>query len=169
SRTTGHDDALQLQLWNTDQNAAAGIIALAINNGQISFARLGDMPGHQNGAYDLGKLLAHPMPLAEGVPQAKQLVEGELTKAGLYPKEAAAMCNNWEHSYFATNGLRLLYILPRQRTDELIPIEIQPKPTEMARVMVGRVELLTPDREAALLKAVEDLGNPRRQGLGKAY
>jgi hypothetical protein len=98
------------------------------------------------------------MPLAEGVVQVKQAVARTLVEAGLYEKEAQAMVNTWEHSYFRTEGLRLLYILPRSEVDAIIPIRIQPTPEQLVRVMVGRVEVLTPEREQQIERFISQLG-----------
>src|SRR5262249_34392189 len=76
---------------------------------------------------------------------------------GLYPKEAQAMVNTWEKSYFHTDGLRLLYVLPRTVVDEVIPLRIEPTPTQTVRVMAGRVEVLTPAKERRLEQAVANL------------
>ncbi len=168
-KAQGHDDALTLEIFNQEQQPIVGAIALQVANGQIRFARLNELTKLAWSTHDLGKSFSEAKPLAEGVPLAKAAVEAELVKAGLYPKEAAAMCNNWEKSYFATPGTRLLHIVPRTSTDAMIPIDISPKPTEMVRVMVGRTELLTPDREAALLKCLEQLADPKTQAEGEAF
>jgi hypothetical protein len=80
-----------------------------------------------------------------------------LVKAGLFPKEAQAMVNTWETSYFRTPGLRLLYILPRPIVDDVIPIQIKPAPEQLVRVMVGRVEVLTPETERRIENALANL------------
>src|SRR5262249_57791156 len=118
-----------------------------------------DLPGH--GTLTASATLSSPvLPLEDGVPQVKQAVAAALVKAGLYPKEARAMVNTWEKSYFRTEGLRLLYVLPPATVDEVIPIQIKPAPEQLVRVMVGRVEVLTPGAERRIEKAVADLGAP---------
>ena len=62
---------------------------------------------------------------------------------GLYPKEAEAMVDTWSDSWFE-EGARLLYIVPRQAVDEIVPLTIAPAPSDVARVFVGRMELVTP-------------------------
>ena len=80
------------------------------------------------------------------------------------------MVNNWEHSYFATPGLRVLSIAPRRLVDATIPITVEPKPTELARVMVGRLEVLTPQTERLITGAVAGLGatDPARRAAADA-
>jgi hypothetical protein len=72
-----------------------------------------------------------------------------LTAAGLYEKEARAMVKTWEAAWSGEEGTRLLYLVPRSRTDELLPLTIEPKPTAMVRVLVGRHDFLTPEEEAS--------------------
>jgi hypothetical protein len=66
-----------------------------------------------------------------------------LTEFGLHRKEAAAMVETWRDSWFEP-GSRLFYIMPRKRVDELLPLRIAPEPSAIARVFVGRMELLAP-------------------------
>jgi hypothetical protein len=75
-----------------------------------------------------------------------------LVAEGLYEKEARAMVKTWESSWFGEEGTgtRLLYILPRRVTDTLLPLRISPTPDETVRVLVGRIDVLTPEREAKL-------------------
>jgi hypothetical protein len=73
-----------------------------------------------------------------------------LRKSGLYQREAAAMVNTWKDSWFAEDGLRVLYILPRHWTDQTLPMTINPAPGELVRVMVGRAEILLPSVEHSL-------------------
>lgn len=71
-----------------------------------------------------------------------------LTSAGLYEKEAQAMVKTWDSAWFGESGTRLLYLVPKARMEELLPLTINPKPTETSRVLVGRHDFLTPEQEA---------------------
>ena len=73
-----------------------------------------------------------------------------LVSAGLFQREAVAMVNTWRDSWFAEDGLRVLYLLPRAWTDATLPLEIDPKPQGLVRVMVGRAEVITPELENRL-------------------
>lgn len=75
-----------------------------------------------------------------------------LVKEGLYPREAAAMVNTWQSSWFAEDGTRILYVLPRAWTDRTLPMAVNPAPRELTRVMVGRTEVLTPGLEQNLTR-----------------
>jgi hypothetical protein len=83
-------------------------------------------------------------------------VKDALIEAGLYEKEATAMVNTWRSSWFGEAGTRLLYILPRSVTDAVLPLTISPQPQQTVRVLVGRMEIMTPEHElrvAALVKS----------------
>lgn len=60
------------------------------------------------------------------------------------------MVATWQDQWFAEEGTRVLYLLPRSWTDRTLPLEISPQPDSIVRVMVGRAELLAPSRQRAL-------------------
>lgn len=73
-----------------------------------------------------------------------------LEQAGLTLAEAQALVATWQESYFARDGLRVFWIVPRTFTDSILPIAISPRPEKLERVLVGRSEVLTPAFEAEL-------------------
>jgi hypothetical protein len=83
----------------------------------------------------------------------RSYLEQELVEMGLYPKEAHAMVETWRDSWFE-EGLRVFYILPRAKVDTLLPISIQPAPSQLARVFVGRIELLSPQMKQDITTAL---------------
>jgi hypothetical protein len=89
-----------------------------------------------------GKRIAAPE-LTGTVDDLREKLTGLLVEAGLYPKEARAMFETWRDSWFE-EGMRLLYLVPRDRVDEILPLHVTPKPEAIERVFVGRVELLSP-------------------------
>jgi hypothetical protein len=72
---------------------------------------------------------------------------------GLYPDEAAAMLDTWRDSWFEA-GTRLIYIVPRAEIDAVLPLQIEPAPSDIARVFVGRMELVTPAVEQTVTNAL---------------
>jgi hypothetical protein len=62
-------------------------------------------------------------PLAAVRQKLATAMEAALTRAGLYPREAAAMVKTWDDAWFAEPGLRVLYVLPRAWTDRVLPLE----------------------------------------------
>jgi hypothetical protein len=79
-----------------------------------------------------------------------------LVVEGLYRKEAKAMIRTWTDSYFEQEGTRVLYLLPQETTDELLPLSVSPKPVETRRVIVARVEVLTPEQIGAFVAELSD-------------
>ena len=53
------------------------------------------------------------------------------------------MIETWRDSWFE-EGTRLFYIVPRRAIDAILPLDIQPTPSQIARVFVGRMEVITP-------------------------
>ncbi len=76
-----------------------------------------------------------------------------LTAAGLFPKEAAAMLETWRDSWFE-EGTRVFYIVPTRAVDAILPLEVRPAPSRVARVFVGRMEIITPATESAVQHAL---------------
>jgi hypothetical protein len=70
-------------------------------------------------------------------------LEKMLLANGLYPEEASAMIETWRDSWFE-EGTRLFYIVPRPAIETILPLRIDPTPAGIARVFVGRMELVTP-------------------------
>ncbi len=70
-------------------------------------------------------------------------LERILIEQGLYQREARAMIETWRDSWFE-EGTRLFYIVPRRAIDAILPLDIQPAPSQIARVFVGRMEVITP-------------------------
>ena len=77
-----------------------------------------------------------------------------LVAQGLYEKEARAMVDTWKHQWFAEEGSRVFYLLPRAWTDRVLPLEVAPRPDRVVRVMVGRAELIMPSIERGLKQEI---------------
>jgi hypothetical protein len=172
-RTVGAGNDVRLMLQNQSSEPIQGLFVIRVDKDTIEFAALPALAASGRWEGSLSSLLyARTSRCARVGPvsQVKEAVASALIQAGLYPKEAQAMVNTWEKSYFRTEGLRMLYVLPRRLVDDIIPIQIQPAPQQLQRVMVGRSELLTPDMERRLEKAVADLtvSNPSIRLAGAA-
>jgi hypothetical protein len=90
-----------------------------------------------------------------------------LQAEGLYRREADAMVKTWRASWFEEDGLRVFYVLPRQWTDDTLPLTLEPKPRELVRVMIGRAEIIPPSADWELLKQIVRYSQsdaPGRQG-----
>jgi hypothetical protein len=82
-----------------------------------------------------------------------------LISDGLFDKEARAMVKSWKSSWFGEPGTRVLYSLPQGDTDVLLPLHVTPAPKEMVRVMIGRLETLTPEQERGVESLISKLGD----------
>lgn len=85
-----------------------------------------------------------------------------LTHEGLYDKEARAMVATWRSDWFGDDGTRILYLVPQRRTEALLPLRIAPKPSELRRVLVGRHDVLTPEKEDEITQLVKKLDAPSK-------
>jgi hypothetical protein len=72
------------------------------------------------------------------------------------------MIKTWRSSWFE-EGLRVFYILPRRTTDQILPVTIEPRPSELVRVLVGRAELITPQMEKSVQQQLSLLRDPSPQ------
>lgn len=84
--------------------------------------------------------------------RAEAAFQNALVAAGLTVDEAKALRATWQESYFDHPGLRVFWLVPRALTDAVLPIAIEPEPTRLERVLVGRTEVLTPTFEAELAR-----------------
>jgi hypothetical protein len=117
--------------------------------------------------------------LGGSVDSLRTALEDELMEMGLYRKEAHAMIQTWQDSWFE-DGLRVLYIVPRSKVDAVLPIAIHPAAKQLARVFVGRVELLSPSMrneisaalsagDAAILKKYDRFLNAFMQMMSNGH
>jgi len=85
----------------------------------------------------------------DNIARLRDGMNNALVAAGLFADEAQALLNTWQISYFKSPGLRFFYICPRVDVDNALPLEIS-VPSEITRVMVGRIEIVTPGQRALL-------------------
>jgi hypothetical protein len=96
----------------------------------------------------------------DGVADLGRHMHRSLTTAGLFEDEAKALLDTWELSYFKSPGLRAFFLVPPDWTNHYLPLKLSIE-AEIKRVMVGRVELVTPElraraRECAALSSQRD-------------
>ncbi len=125
-----------------------GLVLVSVHDGKVGFKKVDSI--------DAGGQTTTTLPQADGGPaELADVMVNELTAAGLYEKEAKAMVKTWEGAWFGEEGTRLVYLVPRSRTDELLKLTIDPKPAEVVRVLVGRHDFLTPEQEAGVEKQLK--------------
>jgi len=69
------------------------------------------------------------------------------------------MLSTWEASYFKSPGMRVFFQAPRDWIDRRLPITLS-VPARVERVMIGRIDLVTP-RSRALAGQYLDLAAAR--------
>lgn len=141
---------------------------------------IGDRGGrvHELGTLDPEQVLdlgLDQVPLHEDIDD----VVGELTSAlhrallgqGLHEDEARAMVATWSKQWFRSPGQRVLYVVPRRLVDHTLPLMISPEPDDTVRVLVGRLEYLTPEQERSMETALLDLHSDAaaRRGAAESF
>ena len=121
--------------------------------GVILFERRGDRLGYRIGGAVRNEIVLDPPELNSTVESLGQDLESTLTAQGLYADEARAMVETWKLSWFE-EGSRVLYIVPANFVNSVLPLAINPAPSQTVRAFVGRVELITPTTERAVENAL---------------
>lgn len=141
-----------LSVANTGDKPLADLFLVEMRNGAGNWTHLENLsPGQTKpwraltAAEKLTPISADNFAKYLGDPLEKALV-----RAGLYPREASAMVKTWSKSWFSEDGVRVLYILPREWTDATLPLTLNPQPQKLERVMVGRAEIIPPTLQKEL-------------------
>src|SRR5467141_2371571 len=130
----------------------------------ILFERRGEKVGYRIGGALKEEAILDAPELSSTIDELGRDLEGILVAQGLYHDEARAMVETWRNSWFE-EGSRLLYIVPAEFVNEVLPLSINPAPAQTVRVFVGRLELVTPATE----KAVETAFAAHDTATLKAY
>jgi hypothetical protein len=130
----------KVRVVNAAGGRVTGMVLLVVRDGQIHFKALDSLEAGSETVATLPETTNSSTELG-------LVIEKGLIAAGLYEREAQAMVKTWDHAWFREEGARILYILPRTRTDELLPLSVTPQPSESVRVIVGRHDFLTPEQE----------------------
>jgi hypothetical protein len=136
-----------------DPNGLLHITSLAADEipSVILFERRGDKLGYRLGGALPGEMSLDPPELTSTFESLSRDLEDILTSQGLYPDEARAMIATWRDSWFE-EGSRLFYIVPPAFVNTILPLTINPTPSQTVRVFVGRLELVTPATTQAVEK-----------------
>jgi hypothetical protein len=141
-----------LSLSTRSKDPLTGVFVLTIRGNTMRYQRIERVA---TGVGATVMLDAHPFTsLSETRELIMQDVAAELERQELYAKEARAMVDTWKDQWFAEEGTRVLYMLPRGWTDKTLPLQIRPQPDRIVRVMVGRAEVITPTAERNLKQQI---------------
>jgi hypothetical protein len=131
----------------SDLGAVGSLIVFENRDGKIGY-RTDQISEHET-------MLPRPLPGSDFAGLMSEF-EKLLVSHGLYEKEARAMLATWRDSWFE-EGLRIFYVLPRENVDAILPATIEPAPQQFVRVLVGRIELITPEMTAKVLEGGDGL------------
>ncbi|QEH37230.1 hypothetical protein OJF2_58170 [Aquisphaera giovannonii] len=164
----GAGGTLAVQADPTVADGIRDVFVLRVEDGRATYRHI---PRLDPGASASGVIpsMDDARPVEEFTKAIADHLAARLAAAGLYEKEARAMVNTWTASYFKTEGIRALFVLPQTWTDAFIPMGITPRPEKLVRVMVGRLELLSKERERRAEVAVEGLTSPDATTREDAY
>jgi hypothetical protein len=143
--------AFTLRVTGTDLVASA--LLLDVRAGAVRYRQIDPIPAGASVTANL------PGDWSNAGPVRAALVS-MLIRAGLYEKEARAMVKTWESAWLRDEGTRVLSVLPAGWTDRALPLRVTPKPDSLVRVLVGRHDILTPEREREIDGLVRQLHGP---------
>ena len=139
------------------QSSDGKLVIKSLSQGQIPaailFERRGERIGYRIEQVEADKMTFDPPSLTGDIDSLYAELEAILINQGLYADEAHAMVATWKDSWFE-EGSRLIYIVPREFVDSVLPLTISPTPEQVVRVFVGRLEIVTPATAKAVNTAV---------------
>jgi len=133
-----------VELHNTGADPLALAVLFENRDGKIGYRVL-----HEFG----GSISPETPALTGSLDRLKRELSDALVSQGLYRKEADAMIETWRDSWFE-EGMRVFYLVPRTLVDRELPLKIEPAPAKIARVFVGREEILSLYRKDRLRTAL---------------
>jgi len=119
----------------------------------ILFENRGGRLGYRNAGAIEDIVTLDPPSFDGSFPALRYDLEAALVAQGLFPKEAQAMIETWRDSWFE-EGSRLIYLVPSRAIDAILPLQVEPVPSQTARVFVGRIELITPETTHSVEQAI---------------
>ena len=146
-----------LEIRNDGDDPLAFAVVFENRGGQIGYRVLRNLRGST--AVEAPALNAN-------LDNLKRDLADALVAHGLYRKEADAMIATWHDSWFE-EGMRIFYLVPRTLVDQELPVQIQPAPAKIARVFVGREEILSPYMRERLTTALSQGNTQALDGFGR--
>lgn len=135
------------------------VFILHVDGDRANFASQEMVRASDSWKVDFGALKREARPKVDVIQEIEEEIFRRLVLEGLYQKEARAMVRTWSSSWFGEAGTRVLYLMPERLTHAILPLKVSPRPREMKRVMVGRVEWISPGQERRIQGLVRDLGS----------
>jgi hypothetical protein len=130
---TEEDDG-SILVTNTGKEIVPAVLLFENRDGRVGYRMAGAVSG--------GTRISPVVLEGNGMPALERELVKLLVATGLYEKEAQAMVDTWRDSWFE-EGSRIIYIVPSETVDEILPLSITPAPMEVKRAFVGRMEIIT--------------------------
>lgn len=137
----------QFKVTNSGKQPIQSLFRVTSSNGVLTYSELDVLAAGTTAEFPKEEKQVTVQALQDRVAEA-------LVREKLYPREATAMVKTWADSWFAEEGTRVFYMVPRDMTDEVLPLTISPPPDESVRVLVGRIEVMAPSVEKKLLELI---------------
>jgi hypothetical protein len=131
-----------IQIRNVSQHRVPIAIVFENRGGRLGYRIAADL--HESTTIEQEPVTIEPPDLSGTIGDIRgKIADALVERGGLYPKEAQAMLDTWQDSWFE-EGMRVIYILPQPAVDAVLPLTVQPAPAQITRAFVGRIELLSP-------------------------
>jgi hypothetical protein len=134
----------RVRIRNTAGSPMRGVILFENQGGAVRYRVLDTLSGEATVSLST---------TSGSVASLRSDLERTLVAAGLFSREAQAMVDSWRDSWFE-EGTRVFYIVPPRSVDAILPLRVTPAPASIARVFVGRMEVITPETERAVENAI---------------
>lgn len=167
-------DERQLALFASDPEPLHALFVLEIKGAEARYQRAKALTPSKSLSFDMSTGVYEPLSRAQA--RLMEEVAAALVGQGLFEQEGRAMVNTWKDQWFSEQGTRVLYLLPREWTDRTLPLTLNPAPSKLIRVMVGRSEVITPGSQRELRQDIVSfasgdqdraLAGVQRLGLGR--
>ena len=151
-RVTAGDQGQPL-LANGATEALPVAFTVEVGSDTARFRRLGAVAA--NAPLDASVDALPLEPKAPAMDRLAAALTADLIAQGLFADEARAMVRTWSRQWFGTPGTRVLYLVPQTEIARVLPLTITPAPLKTVRVLLGRLEYLTPATEAQVESALK--------------
>ena len=107
--------------------------------------------------------------VADGAEGAAKVLTAQLIAAGLFRAEAEGLVAIWKKEFFETPGLHVLYRLPQDEYDRMLPLQIKPEPQKIVRAGLAWLPHLETDLKERVAGMVKQLGDETFEKREEAY
>jgi len=142
---------------NKSAHAMPSAILFENQSGRIGYSVVNDLKDRA--------MIPRPA-LTKNFDELRRDLKATLVARGLFEREAAAMIETWRDSWF-DEGTRLFYIFPQEAVNEILPLRIDPAPSQIARVFIGRIEIFTPTVQNDVERAIRHNDLPALTKYGR--